>query len=49
MQIFHVLLAQRKIRAILQIYPVVFTIAEIQMKYIQTQLCIQLPEVLTAS
>jgi len=44
MQFFHVLLAQRKIGKIFQIHPVVFTIAEIQ-----TQLCIQLPEVLTAS
>jgi hypothetical protein len=48
-QFFHVLLAQRKIRKNFQIYPVLFTIAEIQRKCSQTQLCIQLREVLTAS
>jgi len=32
-QFFHVLLAQRKIGKIFQIYPVVFTIAGIQTKY----------------
>jgi len=40
MSFFHVLLAQRKIRKVFQIYPAVFTVAEIRKKYSQTQLCI---------